>query len=236
MQNHSSASRGRGRFAKITLISIPLVVAALIYYQNGTDTTGADSTSSVESFQAPETYPIPATVDLSPHPQTASPAKPESRQIRSNPPHDAAAPQIDVMTTLSLLEEIKRDDSGKLVVDTDSLRLLNKTVRALNGHPDDSSMAMLGEFIEAELPGPEGEKAREIFSTYVEYKSAEEELVSRATDAEVTTAAATLEQLSDLRRSYFGDDIAAQLFGEEEQFLRKTIAAMAEAEKEATTD
>src|SRR5690606_29221149 len=126
-------------------------------------------------------------------------------------------------------EEIKRDDSGKLVVDTDSLRLLDKAVRALNGSPDDSSMALLGEFIEAELPGAEGEKARKIFSTYVEYKSAEDEVVSRATDAEISTAAETLEQLSDLRRSYFGDDIAAQLFQEEEQFLRKTIAAMAEA-------
>lgn len=231
MQNAISDSGGRIRIAKITLILIPLAVAAFVFSQYRGDDTVSYPPGSLEPGQTSMTSPNPATAVLLPDNAIA----PEMRKIPDTDRSTAAdpdIPQIDVMATMSLLEEIKRDDSGKLVVDTDSLRLLDKAVRALNGSPDDSSMALLGEFIEAELPGVEGEKARQIFSTYVEYKSAEDEVVSRATDAEISTAAETLEQLSELRRSYFGDDIAAQLFQEEEQFLRKTIAAMAEAEKE----
>lgn len=235
MDKSSSASQERSRLVKIGALFIFLLGAAVVYYQNG----GQENEESLDGGQGVLQAPATAVTSSAPFPSAEMKTKAPPVQPavdRNSSSDEVETPHIDVATTMFLLEDIKRDDDGKLVVDTDSLRLLNRAVRALNGQADDSSMALLGEFIEAELPGAEGEKARQIFSTYVEYKSAEDELVSQATDAEVETAAATLEQLSALRRSYFGDDIAAQLFHEEEQFLRKTIAAMAEAEKEASAE
>lgn len=149
---------------------------------------------------------------------------------------DAAV--TDIEPTLSVPFELE-DIAGALSsveLDEDGMPVLNETTREIldtafmqTAEPmTGAELEQLQSMIEAGLEGEAGERAADIAGRYHnysrEYREIADTLEMQGSDPEALRA--NFEQVSILRRSHLGEDVARQMFGQEEALTRYTLEAM----------
>jgi lipase chaperone LimK len=140
----------------------------------------------------------------------------------------------DAVSVYKVLQSIRVDEGGRLVLDQTAMQALERGYREL-GDLSPEAMAGLQELIRAGLPGAAGEQAAQIFENYYRYRAAERELLQvREAQMESNAAAGNqlpsidrYEELVKLRRSYLGNDVADRLFAVEDANARHMFAALA---------
>lgn len=163
-----------------------------------------------------------------------SPSPPKTPEI---PSRDKTIQQSDEafepMVVQSLLQEVKVDEHNNLVLDDSARRQLDRAMLMLGKERSRLAMNLIEQMIKSGLPGDAGEQAAALFANYYDYKKAEAELAVAAQTSSLEDSRKMLDQLSQLRQSYLGPNVAQALFAEEEAYLRNMIAQMEEAERSA---
>lgn len=145
-------------------------------------------------------------------------------------------PAMEPFVVQSLLDEIKLDEDGNVVLDDHARRLLEKSILMLGRDQSQLTLELLDQMIRASLPGHAGGQVADIFRSYYEYKSAEGELVAALEASSGGSGEDALDQLAQLRYGYLGYETTLKLFEEEDAYMRNVLMLMDKAQSEAKVD
>lgn len=198
--------RGSGSKAwRLGVAMVALVAAAVgLWWVAMGDTAALDTPPGRSSVQA----------------ATLSTVVPErTRTDVSDATHDAA--NLTMPAPVSPLETVRppvfrADAAGRLITDA-RMRADLEQVYALHHGPQVLSTL---DDLSSHLPPQAQRDLRDMYRRYVQYDTAvNQQMQARQTDDEPTveTADQELQLLRELRRTYFGEELANSLFGEEEQ-------------------
>lgn len=140
-------------------------------------------------------------------------------------PRQTDALPYDAVEVYKVLQSLKLDDSGRLVPDQAVLKALEKGYSDLGADLSPEAMAGLQDVIRKGLPGQAGQEAAHILENYYRYRAAETEFHAQL--ANQLPAASHYQELIQLRRNYFGQEVADQLFAMENTQARHMLAAVA---------
>lgn len=124
---------------------------------------------------------------------------------------------IDEQIVQQALEKVRFDDEGNVIVDHEALGTLYDSLGYGGLRLDDHQIEYIQELIPRGLPGEAGKQTAEIvgsFHRYLEAKRHVDEMYQYS--ASVAEQRLKTEDLRALRRLFFGEDRAAQLFSRQE--------------------
>lgn len=127
------------------------------------------------------------------------------------------------------LGKVKLDDSGNVVADADALQALNEAFAHGNLMLDDDTLQQLQDIIRKGLPGEAGEQAAKIVNDYHSYLKAKQDMDGLSGNAGANSGdfKSDYKELEALRSLYLGEDVARELFAEEEFQANYMMDAMA---------
>ncbi|WP_339801904.1 lipase secretion chaperone [uncultured Marinobacter sp.] len=187
-------------------------------------------TPSVQSAPATITQPAPpaATGPADPAPlfsQSLVSAEPAEQPAVADEP-DSSVP-YDLETIAYSLGQLTIGDDGHVVLDHTAHQLLEEAFLYSEAPIDEAQMNELRAMIEAGLGEEAGERASDIAERFYRYSSAYkeiEDILGMRNDP--VSISNDYEQLARLRRTHLGNELAEQLYGEEETLTRYTLEVM----------
>jgi lipase chaperone LimK len=154
----------------------------------------------------------------------------------SNEPGATSEMPYDAVAVYKVLQGIKLDENGSVVLDQTAMQALEKGYSELGPNLSPQAMTELQELIRVGLPGQAGQEAAQILENYYRYRSAETQFNQQVasqlpmTEGQMANRLPTgdrYEELVELRRSYLGKDVADRLFAVEDAHARHMFAALA---------
>lgn len=153
-------------------------------------------------------------------------------------PDDASAPvatdstaSFDVPTIYAALADIHLSESGEVIPDQTALNALNRAFMTSGIDWTPARVAELQAIVQAGLPGIAGEQAAAIVGDFYQYtqdKAALESVYTSTTDP--AEAQLQYNELMAIRRQTMGDNVADQLFADEEASARYMFESIALAQ------
>lgn len=125
------------------------------------------------------------------------------------------------------LRDVELDANGLPVLDGKTLNILRTSFAEMKTGLSDAQVEELSRIVRSGLPGPAGEQAAKIVTDYYRYDVALRDLEAQRPPPEgLASMQRQLEETVALRRQYFGYDVAAKLFAQEEAYAQFTLASM----------
>lgn len=200
-------------------IILALVLIGVWYTNQQSDTVGLEKLAKESSPGKPRAVSAPKSSNTLPLSNQVQ-QKIADKNSSENPF------RFDVEYIFSALSEVRIDRDGELVLDGETLDLLEAAVSKLTDDLSESEVAELQELIALGLPGEAGDEAAKIFSDYYQYRSAEREFLNASPGSDIAGINSSFEQLRALRQAHLGYDVAEKLYGEEERASMFMIRAM----------
>jgi lipase chaperone LimK len=132
----------------------------------------------------------------------------------------------DVVRIYDMLQEVRLDETGNVIVDREAKNALEKAFAELGSDIGPFGISQLQDLIRIGLPGIAGEQTAEILAQYYDFRLAEEDLLAQSHALTTDEEAQNYEQLVKLRRSYLGHEVAEKLYAGEELQARHMLASM----------
>jgi lipase chaperone LimK len=163
-------------------------------------------------------------------------SKADDKNSEANEPRAAGEMPYDAVGVYRVLQSIKLDENGRVVLDQTAMQALEKGYSELGPNLSPQAMTELQELIRVGLPGQAGQEAAQILENYYRYRSAEAQFNQQLetqlpmTEGQLGTQLPTgdrYEELVKLRRSYLGKEVADSLFAVEDAQARHMFAALA---------
>lgn len=174
--------------------------------------TAVTATPQAHTSTAPDVVPPPPTaLPLHENPQTG---------VVEQAPQDEPAPAEEDHLS-DLFAQIPRTNDGDLQYGLATKRFLDSLLDSMDYRITDEELEVLKEMARLSLPGQLGEQTVNLLESYVSYRNAEKSLL--ASDAAPKNPMENLEQMSQLRRLHFGEEIANKMYAEEEARARYFI-------------
>lgn len=176
--------------------------------------------------------PPPSRPSAQPHQQQGAEAaerataqEPVAEEARFQEPSPEAPFELQLVA--EALSTLEIDDEGNLVINDDMRTILASAFSDPEQGLTRAQLADLQELVRGGLGGKAGEQAAKIAGRYYEYSNAYRETAGTLEDHNSLSAAkSNFEHLSLLRRSHLGEELAGQLFSEEEERTRYTLELM----------
>lgn len=157
-------------------------------------------------------------------------APPPDQQSPSPPP--GSAPSFNADAIFAATQKVRLDEYGSVVLDHDTMTLLQRTLGQQDLVMDELALAELKDLVEYAMPGPAGTQVALIVGNYYEFLRAKEGYETRADE---TGQAESYEdrqrQIQLLRETYLGADVADRLFAQsdaENAWMRANIELAAQ--------
>lgn len=143
-----------------------------------------------------------------------------------SPLNSAATDSIDYPLLQSLLNQIQFDEKGNLLLQENARQQLDAAITLMGFDRSSTELRLLDDAVAAYLPNEKARQVNDLLARYYQYKLAEFDYIhaNESTSPEDTMKAYAM--LQDLRRSYLGGELAAQLFAQEDRFMDYTISRL----------
>ncbi|RLU01075.1 lipase secretion chaperone [Ketobacter sp.] len=142
----------------------------------------------------------------------------------------AAAPVFDVEAIYRTLQRVRLDESGHLILDPVALQALNQALDYSGVDWTEANLKTFQDIVQQGLPATAGEQAVQLIGDFHQYLNAKQQWLELMGDADsMADHMAGFEALVELRRTYLGEEVARQLFAQEEAEARYMIQSMAMA-------
>ncbi len=153
------------------------------------------------------------------------------KQQADQSPQDLSSSNVeelpyDVVLIDDILQQIRLDQNGKVLVDRAARKALDEAYLKLGADVGSFEISQLQDLIRVGWPGTAGEQMAEIFAQYYDYRLAEEDFLAETQEVTAEDAEKNYEQLVQMRRSYLGHEVAEKLYVEEEIQSRHMFASM----------
>lgn len=126
------------------------------------------------------------------------------------------------------LSHIELDENGDIVLNETAQTVLEQAFLDARGTMNEEQLAELKAMIEAGLGGQAGEQAVEIADKFYRYSNAYREISDTlAVRPDPQSLRNDYDQISQLRRTHLGPELADELYAREEQMTRYTLEVMA---------
>lgn len=142
--------------------------------------------------------------------------------VASPAPQEEPTPESDNFS--DLFTQLPRTSNGDLQYGLATKHFLDSLFDSMEYRITDEELNALKDMALSSLTGQSGEQTVSLLESYVSYRNAERSLL--ASDAAPKTPMESLEQMSQLRRLHFGEEIANQMYAEEEARARYMIQSM----------
>lgn len=174
--------------------------------------TAVTATPQAHTSTAPDVVPPPPTA-------LPLPENPQTGVVEQAPQDEPAPAEEDHLS--DLFAQIPRTNDGDLQYGLATKRFLDSLLDSMDYRITDEELEVLKEMARLSLPGQLGEQTVNLLESYVSYRNAEKSLL--ASDAAPKNPMENLEQMSQLRRLHFGEEIANKMYAEEEARARYFI-------------
>lgn len=125
------------------------------------------------------------------------------------------------------LSRVDVDENGDLVINEAAQTVLEQAFLDARVTMDEQQLEELKAMIEAGLDGPAGTQAVEVAEKYYRYSNAFREISDTlAMRSDTGSLRNDYEQVTRLRRTHLGPELAEQLYGREEKLTRYTLEVM----------
>ena len=232
-KKNAPTARSKSRSALFTTGAAVLGVVAIAIWAGGKALIPADSSPTAE--QAGEPQAVTETQSPSAEPETklfseslltAEEEEPAKSSDPEQADHEADVP-FKLEQVAYALSQVELDENGDIVLNEAGKSVLEQAFMDAGTTLNEQQLAELKTMIEAGLGGQAGEQAAQIADKFYRYSNAFREISDTlAVRGDPQSLRNDYEQVTRLRRTHLGPELADQLYAREEQMTRYTLEVM----------
>lgn len=202
-----------------------LIVLILLFTLVAASRIFTNKPSDDIALQWPQ-YPVAAS-SVASDASTNMPVANTAMTVEVLPPPVTTAPDgLDYPRVQGMIDAVSFSESGEITITGEGRARLDEAVIAVGMGRSTQELNAIHQAIENYLPADKARRVSELFENYYSYKTAEQDFMGDQYIESPEDSAKHYEALRALRINYLGEERAAKLFKEEDEFMKSTLAAM----------